>query len=308
MKRRSLVLFTLMTLAWATLFAQSDTSILQSNYPDSVKKGRLAAVIATESAFYLGGMGYLQYIWYKDHDRVDFHLYNDAAGYLQLDKCGHAFGAYLESYLSYEWLRRSGVSRNKAIIFGGLTGAVLQFPIEVFDGIYQGWGFSLSDVATNTTGSALVVANELLFKRQLIKYKFSFRPSIYYKFGNGYLGDTPLQSLFYDYNAHTYWLNMPVNALFLKETLPSWLCLGLGYSANGMYGEFKNAKSYRGQRLPTVERYRQVLFSLDIDPSAIHTKSKVLNSIFDHMFWIKIPMPAIEWNTKDGFRAYGLYW
>ena len=85
------------------------------NYPDTLNRKILSTAIIAESAFYLGGMSYLQFIWYKDHDRVPFHFYNDNSGYLQVDKFGHAFGAYMESYIGYHWLRRAGVPKNKSI-------------------------------------------------------------------------------------------------------------------------------------------------------------------------------------------------
>jgi VanZ family protein len=296
-------------ISFCLLFTQArPTEDSLSNYPDSLNKKRLAAVIIGESSFYLSGMSYLQYIWYKDHDRVPFHLYDDSKGYLQIDKCGHAFGAYLESYLGYEWLRQSGVSRKKALLFGAPLGAVLQFPIEVFDGIYEGWGFSVSDVAANTAGASLVAVNELLFREQLIKYKFSYQPSVYAQMGNGYLGDNWLESLFYDYNGHTYWLSLPIKSIVLIQRLPKWLCLSAGYSANGMYGEFTNQSVYGGYPLPNVKRTRQFLLSLDIDLTQIETKSKFVNTLFDQLFWIKFPMPALEWNTNYGLKAHSLYW
>lgn len=299
------VILTLLLLKSSLIEAQGEST---QSYPDSLNKGKLAAVVASEAIFYTGGIAYLQYIWYKDHDRVPFHLYNDSKGYLQIDKCGHAFGAYLESYLGYEWLRRSGVSRNKALFFGAPLGALLQFPIEVFDGIYKGWGFSLFDVAANTAGASLVAVNELIFKEQLIKYKFSFQRSVYAKVGNGYLGSNSLESLFYDYNGHTYWLSCPLNKIKPIKSIPDWFCLSIGYSANGMYGEFKNQAIYGGKPLPAVKRARQFLLSLDIDPTRIETKSKFINTFFDHLFWIKVPFPALEWNTKNGFDVHGIYW
>jgi hypothetical protein len=47
-----------------------------------------------------------------------------------------------KSYIGYHWLRSAGVFRNKALIYGGSLGFVLQAPIEIFDGLYEGWGFS----------------------------------------------------------------------------------------------------------------------------------------------------------------------
>ncbi|MFK7926266.1 MAG: DUF2279 domain-containing protein [Bacteroidia bacterium] len=278
-----------------------------NTYPDSLNKRKLALVIGSEAAFYVGGMSYLQFLWYKDHERVPFHWYNDNAGYLQIDKMGHAYGAYFESMIGYHWLRKAGVPKKKALIYGGSLGLILQTPIEIFDGIYEGWGFSWGDMIANASGSALVVGQELLFDEQIARFKFSFWRSTYAKEANGYLGDNFLESLFYDYNGHTYWLSVPINRLMLKEQLPDWLCFSVGYSANGMFGEFENYRYYRGQWLPERERYRQFLFSLDIDTSRIHTRSKALNAVLKGLAFIKIPFPTLELNTIGKPQGHWIY-
>jgi len=89
-----LLLHLLVMNSYLTGFAQSD-SVSQT---PTFHKGRFAAVVATEAALYAGTMSYLNFIWYKDEKRVPFEFYNDAGGYLQVDKFGHAYGSYLESY------------------------------------------------------------------------------------------------------------------------------------------------------------------------------------------------------------------
>lgn len=277
------------------------------SYPDTLNHKRLALVVGAETAFYVGGMSYLQFIWYQDQERVPFHWYNDNAGYLQIDKFGHAYGAYLESYLGYHSLRYAGVSRKHALWFGGPLGLFLQTPIEVFDGIYEGWGFSWGDMVANAAGSAIVVGNELAFREQLIRYKFSFVRSPYADQANGYLGDNFLESLFYDYNGHSYWLSMPINRLIPAERIPDWLCVSVGYSANGMFGEFENRSSWAGQPIPPTERYRQLLFSLDIDPSRIRTRHRWLNRVLDGLAFIKVPFPTLEINGRGKISGYPWY-
>lgn len=275
---------------------------------DSLNKRKLYTAVAAEAVFYTAGISYLRYVWYRDKEQVPFHFYNDAAGYKQIDKFGHAFGAYVESYIGYSWLRSAGLSRKKALIYGGGLGFVLQAPIEVFDGLYDGWGFSWSDMAANAAGSGIVIGNELLFREQLVKFKFSFAPSPYREQAHGYLGDNILESLFLDYNAHTYWLSLPANKLFMHEKLPDWLNVAVGYSANGMFGEFKNRHSYRGLPIPPTERYRQYLLSADIDWTRIPTNSKFLKALFKGMFFIKLPFPALEVNGKGGVKLHALYY
>lgn len=275
--------------------------------PDTLDRKKLTRIIMAESAFYVGGISYLQFIWYRDKERVPFHFYNDNRGYLQVDKFGHAFGAYMESYIGYHWLRSAGVSRKKALLYGGPLGLVLQTPIEIFDGMYEGWGFSWGDMIANAAGSAWVVGNELLFREQLIKLKFSYWRSSYAKQANGYLGDNFLESLFLDYNAHTYWLSFPLVKPGIQSWMPNWLNLSVGYSANGMFGEFRNRSSYRGVALPRTERYRQYLFSLDVDWTKIPVRSDFLKTLCKALVFIKLPFPALELNSRGQVRLHGLY-
>lgn len=155
---------------------QTDSRLSDYDTIARIKNYKPAIVISSYSATYIGFMSYLQYVWYKDHDRVPFHLYNDLKGYKQIDKMGHLYGAYMESYIGFKSLVWAGVPRREAAIFGGSMGFFLQLPIEIWDGIYEGWGFSWSDVGANFLGSALVIGQELAFEQQLVKYKFSFYP------------------------------------------------------------------------------------------------------------------------------------
>lgn len=280
----------------------------QSQPADSLNNKKLYTAIGVQTAFYVAGMSYLQFVWYRDKERVPFHYYNDAAGFQQIDKLGHAFGAYVGSYVGYHWLRSAGLSRNKSLLFGGSLGLVLLTPIEVFDGLYEGWGFSWPDMAANAAGAGLVVGNELLFGKQLVKYKFSFAPSPYREQAQGYLGETALNSLFLDYNAHTYWLSVPLNKILPGTNLPSWISLAAGYSANGMFGEFHNRTQYRGLQIPTTERYRQFLLSPDIDWTRIPTNSRFLKTLFQAMFFVKLPAPALEITNNGSWKLYGLYY
>jgi hypothetical protein len=45
-----------------------------------INKTVLASAIITQSTIYVGGISFLGFIWYKDHERVPFHYYNDAKG------------------------------------------------------------------------------------------------------------------------------------------------------------------------------------------------------------------------------------
>jgi len=273
----------------------------------SIKKSRLITVISGFSVGYLGSMAYLQYVWYKDHMRVPFEFYNDLRGYNQIDKFGHVYGAYMESYIGFHSLLWAGVSRKKAIIYGGSLGFFMQLPIEIWDGMYEGWGFSWSDVGANALGCFLIVGQELAFHEQIVKYKFSFSPSPYARQANGYLGEG-FNQLFYDYNGHTYWFSTGINRLIKNDVIPEWVNFAIGYSAGGMFGEFENKTQYYGVTIPETERYRQFLFSFDIDFTKIPTRNKSLKKLFNSMFMIKVPFPAIEINTKGQLKCHSFYY
>lgn len=279
---------------------------LAESYSDSLNKKRLRSVVLTETGGYVVGLSFLSFIWYKDHDRVPFHYYDDSKGYLQMDKAGHAYTAYRESYSAYHALRWAGMDKKRALLFGGPIGLVFQTPIEIFDGLYEGWGFSWSDMAANTFGTALFMGQEALFNDQVFLMKFSYAPSGYPAYHSA-LGDTPLESFFLDYNAHTYWLSGNLQNLTGSEKIPAWLNVAFGYSGNGMIKEFENPSFYRGVPFPHLDRYRQYLFSMDIDCSKIQTKNKWMRKVLKAVNLIKVPFPAIEYNTIEGVRFRPFY-
>ena len=276
-------------------------------YPDTLDRKKLNHTLIGQGIFLTGGLTYLYTNWYLDRERVPFHLYNDAAGYQQIDKFGHAYGSYLYSYWGYRSLRRAGVSKGKALLWGGGLGMYFQTPIEIFDGLYEGWGFSISDMVANAVGTGLFIGQEAAWDEQIVRMKFSFRRSEYARTSFGYLGENTLESLFEDYNGHTYWFSTNANRLTPNWNLPPWLNVAVGYGAGGMFGEFENRLFYRGRRLPEVQRYRQFYLSLDVDWTKIPTRSRFLRAVFEGLNFIKIPLPTLEWNTLGEFRGHLLY-
>jgi uncharacterized protein YfiM (DUF2279 family) len=288
-----------------TLTAQAeDTSAADTSRADE----RIArtALLAT-GAYVASGIVVMENTWYRDRALVPFHFFDDSRAYLQADKFGHAFGAYAQSYLGYHWLQRRGVSRSRSLVYGGGLGIFLQTPIEVMDGIHEGWGFSWGDMAANAAGSTLVVGQELLLGEQVVKYKFSYWESPYAATANGFLGSTTLERILEDYNGHTYWLSMPLQRIGARRWAPPWLGLAVGYSVNGVIGELENIAEHRGFSIPQTTRYRQYLLSLDVDWTGIDTESPVLRAVFTGLTFVKLPFPALELSSEGGVRGYWLY-
>lgn len=273
-----------------------------------VQPNTLYKAITFTSAYYASSMFLLSKTWYKEKQVVPFHFYNDNGGYLQVDKFGHTFGAYVYSYLGYTCLINKGFTRNEALYFGATLGVILQTPIEIMDGLHEGYGFSWGDMAANTAGSLLVFGQEVLFKEQIIKYKFSCSKSGYSNKANGYLGKTTFDRILKDYNGQTYWLSMPVDKVLQIKKAPTWLNIAIGYGANGMYGEFENISTYNGFVIPETIRYRQYLLSMDIDWTRIKTNSKFLRIVLKGLTFVKLPFPAIEYNSMGRFKGYWIYY
>ena len=274
-------------------------------HPDSLNKKRLIATSSIASTTYVAGLSYLGFIWYKDHARVPFHFYDDSKGYLQMDKWGHAYSAYYESLAFTRALQWSGLPKKKAAIIGGFSGLLFQTPIEIFDGLYEGWGFSWTDMVANAGGSALFGIQEALLSDQYVRMKFSYSPSGYPIY-HASLGESEIERFFLDYNAHTYWLSANIRSITKLKT-PTWLNLSFGYSANGMIFEFDNPSIYKGKPFPNLPRYRQYIFSLDVDLSKIKTKSRFLKLVFGAANTIKFPLPAIEFNELGEVKWHFVY-
>lgn len=305
MQNKSL-LFILIFLLMVPVFSFSQDSLAVS---DSVyiKKKLLQKVVTYEGTYFVGSMLALNNTWYKDRDKVPFHFYNDNKAYLQVDKFGHAFGAYAISYVGYYSLVKIGLSEKNALLYGGTLGLIFQTPIEIMDGIHEGWGFSWGDMAANAIGSGLFIGQELIFKEQIVKYKYSYWESKYAQNSNNLFGKTTIDRMLNDYNGQTYWLSMPIDKIIPNKRIAPYINIALGYGANGMYGEYENYTSYKGVEIPATNRYRQYLLSLDIDWTKIPTNSKILKSLFQGLTFVKIPFPTLEYNSKGKLKGYWIY-
>ena len=155
----------------------------------------------------------------------------------------------------------------------------------------------------------LFVGQQLGWHEQRFSLKYSFHQTQYAQYRPDLLGDNLLQNTLKDYNGITFWVSGNISS-FLPETskFPKWLNIAAGYGAEGMTGAFDNSTQNNGQPIPQFTRYRKFFLSLDVDLTRIPTKSKVLKGIFTVLNFIKIPAPAIEYNTLGQFKVWGFYY
>ncbi len=281
-------------------FAPVDTSL--------VKRKLLTGMIAAEGVTALASLGGLYVLWYKDYPQSSFHFFNDNNEWLQTDKLSHSASAYNISRISYDLFRWPGVEKKKAAWYGGATGFTYLAVIEFLDGFSSEWGASPGDLVANTLGSAAFVSQQLVWDEQRILLKWSCHTSKYAQYRPNILGRNLPERIIKDYNGQTYWLSVNIHS-FLNDNseFPKWLNVAFGYGADGMLGAKTNPAQINGYPLPSFDRTRRYFLSLDLDLTRIKTRSKVLNSVFNLFGFLKIPFPAIEYNSGNKWVIHGVY-
>jgi uncharacterized protein YfiM (DUF2279 family) len=279
------------------------------------KKKRIRLVAAGNIIGYGGTMVALYSAWYKNYPQTGLHSFNDFPEWKQVDKAGHLYSAYIESRLSMELWRWTGIDRKKRIWIGGMSGAAYQTVIEVLDGFSEGWGWSWTDFSANILGSGLLVAQELAWNDQRIKLKFSFHRKIYddaelNSRSNSLFGKSTAERLLKDYNGQTYWASANIRSFFPKAKVPGWLSIAVGYGAEGMFGGRENiGKDDNGTIIfnrTDIKRYRQWYFAPDIDLTKIKTNKKGIKFLLTVLSAFKFPSPALQFSNGK-LKGYFLY-
>jgi len=281
-----------------------ESSIL---YPDTLKRGRLTGVAITQGALYFGSLSGLYFLWYKDYPHSGFHFFDDTGEWMQMDKMGHMTTSYYTSRLLYTSYRWAGLDQKRSVLLGSAVSFAYMLNIELLDAFSAEWGFSAGDLIANTSGCLIFMVQELAWKEQRFNLKYSFHPTDYAQYRPDLLGKNMIQQMVKDYNGMTFWLSGNIHSFLPeKSKFPGWLNVAFGYGAEGMTGANDNQGSISGT-VPDFERYRKFFFSVDVDLTRIPTRSKLLKGIFTVISFIKIPAPAIEYNTRGQFIFHPFY-
>ncbi len=296
---------------------------------DSLHKKRFWISTGIGTAIYATASAGLWVAWYRDYPLTRFHFYNDWGEWRHMDKVGHWFTAWNEARWIYGGARWTGMNNRQATWTGAAVGFGLQATIEIMDGFSQIWGFSLADLAFNTLGAATFLAQQLTWEEQRIVWKVSNSypnyPDIYVQatdggppyslrmraeeiYGSGFGG-----RFIKDYNGMTVWASVNLASFSSeKSALPPWLNIAVGYGAENMFGGYENAWPAEAPRYVLSQdefpRYSQFYLSPDIDLTRIPTRSRLLRLLFGVTNFLKIPAPAVEFNTLGQLRWHWLYW
>jgi len=275
---------------------------------DTINKKRLNTVIYTSAGLYAFTLTALYYGWYKDTPLTKFHFINDIENDLQIDKVGHATTAFTFSYYAFSSLRWAGVDNKRSAIYGSLMGFGSMTVLEIMDGFSSEYGASWGDLIANGLGSGMFLAQQLTWKEQRFRLKFSYHPTDYAEYNPCVLGHNSLQRALKDYNGHTYWLSANINSFLREESrFPKWINVAVGYGGKGIIGVRTNPEEIDGVPIPHFDRTRQYYLSMDIDWTKIETNSKFLRFTFKAMSFIKLPFPTLEYNKENNFVFHWLY-
>lgn len=309
-------------LSFCYVYAQKVENVV--SIQDSINKKRQNLILYGGSAIYGGLSTGLYLTWYKKYDQRNFHFFDDAGEWRDMDKAGHVFSAYLQSDFMYQSLKWAGVTEKKSIFYGALAGMAFQTTIEVMDGFSSEWGFSAADMLSNVAGVSSFVLQQKHWGEQRIRFKMSSWPKKYstdlFTSETG-LFETSIQArsetlfgnnfqerFLKDYNAQTIWLSVNPSSFMDTKKFPEWLAIAVGYSAENMFGGYSNSWEINDENIiidPVLyPRYSQFILALDYDLSKIKTKSPFLKTVLGALNGIKFPAPAIEYNTLNEFRFY----
>ncbi len=271
---------------------------------DSLRAGRLVPVSLGVSGAWAGGITALSNVWYSDFNQTDFHFFNDAGEWMQMDKAGHVYTANQLTIKSYELFRWTGLNMYQSVLYGSLASFGFQSSLEVLDAYNSEWGFSWSDVAANGVGTISAAFQQLGFHDQYVLFKFSYSPSDYAQYRPQVLGSTFSERALKDYNGQTYWLSFSPKSFFPNSRVPKWLCLSFGYSVDQkLVGDQDFYTVQQGASTLNFQAQREFLFSLDIDFSQLNIRRPWLQAIVKQFNMIKIPFPAIGIRGNQFFGA-----
>lgn len=289
--------------------------------PQQTNKRRLIGVSGGIASSYTAVVVGLSQAWYSQYDRGKFHFYNDNAEWLQHDKAGHFWTAYVYTDYVVNLYRWTGIEERKALWSGAAVAWAAQATVEVLDGFSQRWGASTGDLLANTFGVGLYVGQELLWQEQIFQLKFSSHKIDYSKYPNfvqerakNLYGTTLTEQLLKDYNSQVYWLSFNPFLFSKRNTkVPKWLQLSVGYGIKQVFGGYENEweDALTGEIVSIADEYpqiRQYYLALDIDLTRIPVKKAWAKTLLHTLNILKFPLPAIEVDSRGGVFFRPIMW
>jgi hypothetical protein len=260
--------------------SSADTIIQKKYMLNPIKFGSLS--IVTLGAV-IGLHNLQKHAWWSGV-RGQFHIQNDWAYAMSMDKIGHFMeGGLIEKTMkgAFIW---SGMEERTAMWFGALFSIGYMTDIEIEDGFAKAWGYSPGDEIANLSGDIFAIAQDMWKPLQTVKLKWGYIPS----HDSLHKGDFPD-----DYNGQVFWLSFNINQYFGKKFekfWPDYLNLAVGYGVKDY--------EYFGPGGRTQNLYLGFDFDLR---KVIPGDSSFIKFVKEFLNTFKIiPTPAIKWNMTNG--------
>jgi hypothetical protein len=315
--KKSLAVFLLLLLLSEATQAQKGAVNRFLTPAPKVNDARVVIVAGSWGLVYSVSLVELSRLWYKKYPHSKFHFFNDNKEWNQMDKMGHVFTAYFESNFTNIALQWAGLNNKTASLIGFATGEGFQLTLEVLDGHSAEWGFSPGDATANTIGAGIFLAQQLGWDEQRIQLKFSYFPTRYADEDESRADDLYGRSIFSrlikDYNSQTYWYSINPYS-FIKNSepnFPQWFNVSVGYSAGNMLGANRNSwKMPDGSIMDRTDlpRFRKFYLSVDADLTRIKVNDQTFHTVLTMANLLKVPAPALEFNTKGKLIFHPIYY
>jgi hypothetical protein len=159
--------------------------------------------------------------WRRDRGYLDFGWHDTLYGHV--DKLGHYYSSRIMSEQFFYICRWIGFQESSSKIIAPFLSSFLMLEIEIYDGFFKNWGFSLADFTANELGAFSPLIKERIPFLQNFQLKFSYHPSHQ---------PNKEPSFIKDYAGMTFWLSCNIHSWLpakAKEVYPAWLNFALGY-------------------------------------------------------------------------------
>jgi hypothetical protein len=253
-----------------------------------IDSGRLALVGGVTLATGVAVHFYQQGAWWQG-PRAPFRFENDWDYALNVDKLGHAYGAYLLSHLFGYSLRWSGLSRSSSVWYGSVLGLSYQLYVEVEDGFHKEYGFSPGDAISDVAGAMVPLLQESFPVLRSVSLKWSYEPS------QEYINALKTEKRVFidDYQGQYYWYSWtPRLALGdgVIDWCPRWLGVSVGIGARDLNN-------------PDLRRHAYAI-TFDVNLSQIETGIGFVDALLVALNHIHVPSPGVTIErgvVKGGF-------
>lgn len=236
---------------------------------------------------------YFKRAWWSGEkaDRFFFRSDWDEA-FRDQDKFGHLIGGYHLTRGGYTLLRGACVSQKKAVLYSAAYATLFQLQIEIWDGLYEKYGFSYPDLLANTAGMALGVLHATRPGSRVVKPTISYRQTAAMKQRQDW--DEIRHTT--DYSGQTYWFSFDVDAILPEQARAYWpgiVRLSVGHSITDWILP-RPPGAPEGTPQGVVRARRRILLSLDLDAEKLPGNHPVWNFVKQQLSYIRFPAPALQ--------------